>query len=73
MAMLDLTVSMKMAANALKCFGHVLRAEDNPMRMALNFKVRGKRKKGYPQSTWKRKIKDSLLKAHLKEDASNCT
>ena len=33
-----------MAAKALKCFGHELRIEDNPVRMALNFEVRGKRK-----------------------------
>ena len=38
MTMLGLTVSMEMAAkeNALKWFGHVLRIEDNLVKMALN-------------------------------------
>ena len=31
--------------------------EDNPVRMALYCKVRGKRKKGHPRSTWKGKLK----------------
>ena len=47
--MLGLTVSIKMAAKANyapKWFGHVLRTEDNSEKIALNFEVRGKRKKG---------------------------
>ena len=68
---------MEMAAksNVLRWFGHVLTAEkDNPVRMVVNFEVRGKRKKGHPKSTWKGKVKDSLQKPHLKEeDAFNCT
>ena len=39
MAMLGLSVSMEMAAkaNALRWFGHLLRTEANPVRIALNF------------------------------------
>ena len=67
MAKLGLTASIEMAA-ALKWFGHLLRTdEDNPVRMALNFEVRGKRKKGRPKSTWKGKVKDSLKKFCLME------
>ena len=55
MTMLGLTVSMEMRAkaNAPRRFGHVLRAEENPVRIALNFVVRGKRK-----STRKGKVKE---------------
>ena len=61
MSMLGLTVQMEMTANsnALRWFGHVLRAEDNPVNMALIFEVRGTRKKGCPKGTWKEKVKDS--------------
>ena len=38
--------------------------------MALHFKVRGKRQKGVPKTTWK-KMNNSEQKVHLKvEDAS---
>ena len=60
---LGLTVSMEMAAkaNTLEMIWELLRAkEDDPMRMALNFEVRGKRKKGYSNNTWKGKVKDNL-------------
>ena len=45
MTMLGLTVLMKMAAkaNALRWFGHVFRAEDNRVRMAMNFEVKRKK------------------------------
>ena len=48
MTKLDLIVLMEMAAkaNALRWFGHVLRIEDNSVKMALNFEMRGKRTKG---------------------------
>ena len=69
------TVSMEMAAkaNALRWFGQVLRTqEDKPVRIVLNFEVRGKRKKRPPKSTRKRKVRDSLQKSCLKlENASN--
>ena len=67
---------MKIAkANALRWFGYVLRAEeDNPVKMALNFELRGKRKKVQLMRIRKENVKDRLCKAHLKEeDASNCT
>ena len=54
MTMVNLIVLMKMTTkvNALGCFGHVLRAEeDNPVRMALHLEVKRKRKKGCPKST----------------------
>ena len=74
MAMLGLTVWMEMAAKEQRRFGPVLSAEDNRVRMALNFEMKAKKKKRCPKSTWKGKVKDSWLKAHLKEeDASNRT
>ena len=44
MTMLGSTASMENAAkaNALRWFGHVLKAEDNPMKIAFNFMVKGK-------------------------------
>ena len=59
MTVLGLTVSMEMEAktNALRWFRHELRTEeDNLVRMALNFEVSAKRKKGHPKSTWKGKV-----------------
>ena len=46
MAMLGLTASVKMVANAQGWFRLVLKAEDNPLGIALNFEVRKKRRVG---------------------------
>ena len=68
MTMLGLTASMKMLAkaNAPRWFERVLTADDNPVRMALNFKVSGKRK-GAKEHV-EGKSEKCLQKARLKEE-----
>ena len=41
-------------ANGVRLYGHVLRRDDgHVLRKALEFEVRGKRKRGRPKKTWK--------------------
>ena len=43
-------------ANGVRWYGHVLGRDDNSvLRVALNFEVTGKRKRGRPKKTWKRR------------------
>ena len=43
-------------ANGVQWYGHVLRRDDDSvLRVALNLEVSGKRKRGRPKKTWKRK------------------
>jgi len=75
MNMLGLTASIERTAkaNALRWFGHILRTEENSvLKVALDFEVLGKTKRGRPNSTWRGKVKDNLKKADLnEEDAFN--
>ena len=61
MTMLGLTESMEIAAkaNELSCYKHMLRTEDNPVKMTVNLKLGGKWRIGRLKSTWKEKVKDS--------------
>ena len=73
MEMLGLVESLEMIAkaNAVRWYGHVLRREDgNILRKALDLEVMGKRRRGRPKSTWKRKVEEEVKKLGLeKEDA----
>ena len=41
-------------ANGVRWYGHVLRRDDgHVLRKALEFEVRGKRRRGRPKKTWK--------------------
>ena len=67
--MLGLPVSTEMSAkaNALRWCRHVLKAKkDNRLKIALNFRVRGRKGKEHI----KRKEKDNLQKACLKEKSA---
>ena len=52
-------------AHALQWLGHVLRAEDNPLKMAMNFEERATKK------SWKQKVK--YKKSSKRKNASNRT
>ena len=57
MAMLRLKeiIDQLATANGVRCHGHVLRDDDSVLRVALDLKVKGKRKQGRPKKTWKNK------------------
>ena len=63
MEMLGLVESLEMIAkaNAVRWYGHVLRREDgNILRKALDLEVMGKRRRGRPKGTWKRKVEEEV-------------
>ena len=44
-------------ANGVRWYGHVLRRDDgHVLRKALEFEVKGKRKRGRPKKTWKKQV-----------------
>ena len=57
MAMLRLKeiIDQLATANGVRWHGHVLRDDDSVLRVALDLKVKGKRKQGRPKKTWKNK------------------
>ena len=60
MEMLELkeTVVQKAKANEVRWYGHVLGRDDgHVLRKALEFEVKGKRKRGRPKKTWKTQVK----------------
>ena len=52
-------------ANGVSWFRHVLR------RKALEFEVKGKRKRGQPKKTWKTQIEKESKSVGLEKDALN--
>ena len=62
-------------ANRVTWHGHVLRRYDgHVLRKALEFEVKGKRKRGRPKKTWKTQVeKESKSVALEKKDATNRT
>ena len=64
------TVVQMAKANGLRWYGHVMRRYDgNVLRKALEFKVRGRRKRGRPKKTQVEKESKSV--GLEKEDAMN--
>ena len=63
------TVDRLATANGVRWYGHVLRRdEDGVLRVALDLKVSGKRKRERPKKAWKKQVKEETKK---KEDALN--
>ena len=60
-------------ANGVRWYGNVLRRDDgHVLRKALEFEVKGKRKRGRPGKTWKTQVeKESKSVGLEKEDALN--
>ena len=56
-------------ANGVRCYGHVLRRDDDSvLRVALNLEVSGKRKRGRPKKTWKKQVVEETEKIGLKKE-----
>ena len=60
-------------ANGVRWYGHVLRRDDgHVLRKALEFEVKGKRKRGRPKKMWKTQVeKESKSVGLEKKDAMN--
>ena len=67
------TVVQMAKANGVRWYGHVLRRDDgHVLRKALEFEVKGKRKRGRPRKTWRSQVeKESRSVGLVKEDAMN--
>ena len=59
--------------NGVRWYGHVLMRDDgHVLRKALEFEVKGKRKRGQPRKTWKMQVEKESRSVDLKkEDALN--
>ena len=59
--------------NGVRWYGHVLRRDDgHVLRKAVEFEVKGKRKRGRPRKTWRSQVvKESKSVGLKKEDAKN--
>ena len=62
-------------ASSMRCFGHVLRKEDESVIVkALKFEVSGSKARGRPKQTWKKEVENEMKKNVLgKEDARDGT
>ena len=68
------TVLVQMAKeNGVRWYRHVLRRDDgHVLRKALEFEVKGKRKRGQPKKTWKTQVDKKSKSVGLeKKDAMN--
>ena len=68
------TVVQMAKVNRVRWYGHVLRRDDgHVLRKVLEFKVKGKRKRGRPRKTWKMQVEKESRSVGLKnlEDALN--
>ena len=62
------TIDRLATANGAKWYGHVLRRDDDSVfRVALNFEVSGKRKRGRPKA-WKKHVEEETEKIGLKKE-----
>ena len=70
---LEESVVQMAKANAVRWYGHVLRKEDgHVLRRALDFEVKGRRKRGRPKKTWRKQVEGESRKVGLRKvDALN--
>ena len=73
MLVLKETVVQRAKANGVRWYRHFLRRDDgHVLRKALEFEVKGKRKRGRPKKTWKTQVEKESKNVGLeKEDALN--
>ena len=74
MQMLDLseTIDQLAKANSVRWYGHVLRKDkSNFLRRALDFKVKGTRKRGRPKKIWLKAVVEQSRKIALNASDSN--
>ena len=72
--MLDLneTTDQLAKANSVRWYGHVLRKDkNNLLRRALDFEVKGTRKRSRPKKTWQRAVVEQSRKVGLNESDAN--
>ena len=63
------TIDRLATANGVRCYGHVLkRDDDSVLRVALNLEVTGKRKRGRLKKTWKKQVEEETEKIGLKKE-----
>ena len=63
------TIDQLATANGVRCYGHMLRKDDdNVLRVVLNREVSGKRKQSRPKKTWKKQVKEETEKIGLKKE-----
>ena len=56
-------------ANGMRWYGHVLRRDDGyVLRKALEFEVKGKRRRGRPRKTWKMQVERESKSVGLEEE-----
>ena len=66
------TVVQMAKVNGVRWYGHVLRRDDgHVLRKALEFKVKGKRKRGWPKKTWKTQVEKKSKGVGFEENAMN--
>ena len=66
------TVVQMAKASGVRWYGHVLRRDDgHVLRKALEFEVKGKRKRGQPKKTWKMQVEERNSVGLEKKDAMN--
>ena len=63
------TIDRLATANGVRWYGNVLRrVDDSVLRVALNLKVTGKRKRGRPKKTLKKQVEEETEKIGLKKE-----
>ena len=66
------TLDRMAKVNGVRWHGHVIRRDDNILKKAMIMEVNGKRKRGRPRMTWRRKVEGSVKKIGLTiEDAAD--
>ena len=69
---MKITVVQTAKANGVKWYGHVLRRDNgHVLRKALEFEVKGKKKRGQPRKTWKVQVEERRNVGLKKADALN--
>ena len=74
MRMFDLNETMDQLAkaNSVRWYGHVLTKDKNNFRRrALDFKVKGTRKRGRPRKTWLKAVVEQSIKVGLNASDAN--
>ena len=63
------TIDRLAIAYGVRWYGHVLRRDGNSvLRVALDLEASGKRKRGRPKKTWKKKVEEETEKIGLKKE-----
>ena len=65
---LEESVVQMAKANAVRWYGHIIRSEDgHVLRRALDFEVKGGRKRGRPKKTWRKQVEEESSKVGLRK------